>query len=491
MVRFLSVSIVTLILAHAGFSETWITVNNKARRLKKNTSCLKISRSSQRIACDCCLVKNSSVRNMNSLDSLMACERSLDCKYDQSAEQDELVAREEVRQSYSRLRAMSIIDIDQLSLAPQLPADGVLLEHHVLDILRSLNQSGHLMLPNNIDQTLNIKQLGDSAKGFYSGQLFAIRYANQTSQEFSQDLKPLYILKETKKGVREIGNLYRINSSKLSAEKISTIDLMNKPVSNVDMARISFDDLHFKLKTQGKTRYFSLLQTAPGQSLRGYLKEFGKIARSIDIDNQEFQSSYSKMKHIFYRVGFAVSKLHQKYAVTNSKRSFTDQHTFVHGDMHSENIFYDDKTDMVTLIDNETFSLSLNRTISGVNDIVEFYMVHTIHTVAQKFSDQLTINTEFGIDDRLWHELCRSLFNGYLSAYEATSQDDYDKLYAGFRARFLAGFSVRSVFSSPRNIADQRKLKRIGPSSRRRHIEKNELMQTMDRLYSDGIKKYQ
>jgi hypothetical protein len=490
MVRLASLLVMVVTMANIGYSETWITIKDRAHRLKRTTNCSVLAAKNSATECECCLIKNALVYKKGNLEAVNICTDALKCQFDQAAYKSEFGAIGALNNAKQNLKAMSIVNIEKIDNRPILPADGMLTESHVMDILQSLNMAGYVTLPDNIDQTLKIKPLGDSAKGFWSGQLFAIRYIEPTAQNPNPVTKPLYILKETKKGIREISHLYQINASPLIAEKIPTIDLMTNPIGDVSMARVSFDDVHFKLKTKGKVRYFSLLQTAPGQSLHNYLKEFGKISRSREIYDPGLQAYHLKMKHIFYRVGFAVSKLHQKYANVSDKREFTERKTFVHGDMHSENIFFDDTTDMVTLIDNETFALSLDHPSSGVNDLVEFYMVHSIHTIAQKFSDQLTINTEFGIDDRLWHEMWHSLFDGYLSAYGEISQDVYLKLYEGFRKKFFKGFSNKSIFTSPRNIKDQRKLKRIGPSSRRKHLEKVELRHTFDRLLDDGMKKY-
>lgn len=490
MARFCTMVLIACTVINNAFAETWITHNNHIWRVRKTTTCHAVGSGDTKAVCDCCLIKHTHAFKKDPFIAVQHCTSEHNCRFDSEAYQNRQNAQNAVNKAKKNLRAMSIVNIDKLSHKPPLPEEGVLTEAHVMDILRSLSAQGFINLPFDIDEALKVKVLGDGAKGFWSGQLFAIRYQEKDPTSQTTSLRPLYILKETKKGVREIGHLYQVATSPLSAEKVPTIELLNHPIEDVSMARISFDDLHFKLKTNGSTRYFSLLQTAPGQSLHNYLRDFGKIAKSYNLEDPEFQAGITKMKHIFYRIGSAVSMLHQKYALDTNNRAFAARKTYVHGDMHSENIFFDDNSDMVTMIDNETFALSIDHPISGINDLVEFYMVHTIHTVAQKFSDQLTINTEFGIDDRTWHELCRSLFNGYLAAYGDLTREEYQQLYDDFRSRFFKGYSHRSLFTSFRNIKDQRKLKRLGPSSRRRHIEHEELTQTFDKLYEEGLQKY-
>jgi hypothetical protein len=163
----------------------------------------------------------------------------------------------------------------------------------------------------------------------------------------------------------------------------------------------------------------------------------------------------------------------------------------VHGDLHSQNLFYDDATGVITLIDNETFALSLDEPCSGVNDIVEFYLVHTVKTIAHNFSNQLVINIEFGIDDRLWHELCRQLFLGYLTAFGPMASDDLQCLIHGFNRQILQGCSHFYLFTSPYHLMDQRRLKRLGPSFRRLNIQNNALKQTLDKLQQSLTSKLQ
>ncbi|HXW60417.1 MAG TPA: hypothetical protein VEK06_02660, partial [Myxococcota bacterium] len=291
----------------------------------------------------------------------------------------------------------------------------------------------------------------------------------------------------------EIANLHKVYASKLGDEKYATVDIMlgNTKARSNTIANISFDDLHFKFTTGGKTRYFSLLQTAPGRSFHKILKEFGELAKAKDLDDEELLIAYKKTKHIFYRVGFAMSELHQKYNPNNERNPLDLSNTLIHGDLHSENIFYDEDSDKVTLIDNETFAFSLSNPCSGVNDIVDLYMVHTIRLIAHNLTNQFTSNEEFGINDTLWHELWRHLFYGYFDAFGDISKEDFDVLYAEVRKDFFKSFSHLNIFSALKNLVDQRKLKRLGLSDRRKYIQKIELVRLFERTYNSHAKQYE
>lgn len=473
------------------YAESFININSEVIRLKTDTNCKKISHGKKSNLCDCCLLKHALMRKRSLRFTVEHCSRIYRCSFRDPDHQSYL------NRAKHNLSYMAIIDIDKLPNPPVMPKDGILTSESVANILQKLSEEGHLFLPSDLftkhdrdHQPLKIKALGDTAKGFFSGQLFSIRYDPYflgDAFEPGQQSRPLYILKETKKGVSEIRHLYQMATSPLKNEKWPTQNLLLglTEVKSKTIARISFDDAHFKLKTNGKMRYFSLLQTAPGQSLHAHLEEFGKIASNKELDDDDFQNALLRIKNIFYRVGYAVSELHQKYA--RGKGKFCAKKTFTHGDMHSENIFYDDITDTVTLIDNETFALSLKRPSSGVNDIVEFYMLHTVHTIAHKVSKQLTTNEEFGIDDLIWHELWQTLITGYLDAFGDLSLEDFVVLHSEFREEFFKGFSQLRILRSLRNFKDQRKLKRFGPSFRRSKIKHRQLNKVFTRTLRHGL----
>jgi hypothetical protein len=499
MAQYLFMLFIIMLTCEMALSETWVTIDNKLYRMRRMTNCARLAKGDQQKTCDCCLIKNSLVHRYDANNTLKSCANSNKCIFDASAFKKASIAQKEILRAKNHLKTMSIIDITDLKYTPAIPSDGVLTEKHVIKIIEALYDEHYLSLPKQLFSKKNeagliVKQLGDNAKGFYSGQLFSISYdpyyLNHVVKKPGK-IKALYILKETKKAVKEVSHLFQINASQLLQEKVETQQQMLGSTVSDAMAKISFDDLHFKIKTRGKFRYFSLLQTAPGQSLHFYLQKFGEVASSTDLDDEEFLTAYKKTKYIFYRIGYAVSLFHQKYAQADEKEHFALKKTYTHGDMHAENIFYDAKNDIVTLIDNETFALSLDRPSCGVEDIVDLYMMHTIRTIAHKFSKQLTTNEEFGINDYIWHKLWGALIAGYFWAYGDLSKNEYLELVTSFRQEFFRGFSQLRIFRSLKNFSDQRKLKRFGPSLRRRHVKNVELTKVFDRLLAEGLAEYE
>lgn len=494
-----SMLIAGITVANYGYAaETWISVKGHPVSLHSQSVCDNIADDDGTI-CDCCLVNTVARSPLHEVDAIHQCSVRYACSFDKDAYDNRKTARLEIDRAKKHLKAMTIVDLSDLSQKIALPENGVLEPHDILSILISLSRDGHVSLPEVFfakENALRIKAIGDGAKGYFSGQLFAIQYDPTFIAQSSStpgNYQPLYILKETKKGVKEIFHLYKVATSPLGNEKISTTNMLfslGKNSSDSGIAKIAFDDLHFKFIQNGTTRYFSLLQTARGQSLHHHLKEFGKLASTREMDSAEFISALTNMKHTFYRIGYAMSLLHQKYASPESKKKFARKKTFLHGDLHSENLFYDSETDTVTLIDNETFALSLKRPSSGINDIVEFYMLHTIHTVAHKVSTQLTTNVEFGINDQLWQELWRSLFKGYFAAFGPLPLEDFEKLFDGVKREFFNGFSQRKNIKSIRHLKDQRKLKRFGPSFRRYKIKHHSLAAMFERLRQEELTRF-
>lgn len=447
-------------------SQTFITANNDMYRITKLSQCEYIAKDNKNILCDCCFSHISNLK-MDPIQIIKICSESFRC--DPKPSRSHKSALKKIKESRINLKAMSIINIDNKLIKT---TEENITENDINNILWKLCEIGYIYLPTSDRNNIISKEI--SNKGRYTGQLFSVK----ASLNSHKDIVPLYIIKETKKGLKEIENLYKINSGPLADERKSTPEFISNLIKPQEIIRIAFDEIHFQIKN----RYFSVLQMAPGRSLYSYLKDFGKLASLKDLDDEELQNSYKKIKKIFYNTGFMISKLHQKYANNSINNDILGRRTFVHGDLHAENLFYDDDNDIVTLIDNETFALSIDEPCSGVNDIVEFYTIHTVKTIAHNFSNQLTLNIEFGIDDRIWHELCYQLFYGYLQAFGKLSKSDTKNLVYDFIREMHEGFSHFYMFTSPYHFIDQRRLKRFGPSIRRIEIGNNEFKNTLDKL---------
>jgi hypothetical protein len=464
-----------------------VTINNTVQNITRKTKCSKITDNSSDF-CDCCLIKEQA-KGHNAVFALGRCSKKFLCfKLDKQEDAEQIIEK-----AKSRLRHFSVLDLGGLEHNPSLPLDGYLEDNHIFSIIKSLSEEGYLLFPLDIFKEKNealcfrAKSLGDSAKGINSGQLFAIFYNIQCSDKNlkSAKWKGIYILKETKKGLKELKNLYKVTQSKLGKEKIASnlllLDKQNN--SHNKIAHITFEDVNFKFFARGHWRYFSFLQMAPGKSLSSHLKSFGEFLKKSSNKENNI-AEINSLSSTFFDIGFAMSKLHQKYAIDQDNDIFGK--TFIHGDFHAQNVFYEEKNRTVSLIDNETFALSFPRPSSGINDIIDLYLLHSVKTIAHKFTDQLLVNEEFGISDEIWHHLWAKLFHGYLLAYEGLSKERLLKALEIFRAKFHRGLFSIHLFDRAHNLKDQRKLKRFSLSPRLIAL-RHKLLKIFEELKEDII----
>lgn len=334
-------------------------------------------------------------------------------------------------------------------------AHGDLDEVSIKELLHAFVKKGYLSLDERLfadpSKCLRVRPISAQNKGFFSGQVLSISYnlfcLEQSNLTGQIPWMNMYILKETKKGVAEIDNLRAVNNSPIGKLRTMSVDPKT--------AHIAFDDLHFVLRHDSKRRFFSLLKTADGKSLYFYLKRF---ANGLKRES-------AREKKMFYDVGYALSKFHQRFE-DNLEGVFL-RPTYIHGDCHAQNIFYDEESGRVTLIDNETFALGLDKKSVGVNDLVDIYLLHTAKTIAHGYARNLQTNKELGIDDDTWHSFVHELFLGYLEAYGVSNQAAKRQLFDSFEHHVLKEVSAFRTFTTLTNVTDQRKQKRFGLSKRR------------------------
>lgn len=377
-------------------------------------------------------------------------------------------------------KKLNLTEINKADFS-QSPNNGPLSIENVHEILAILATNSDLPTIKRVYESgqqiecLKIKPLGKNLKGVHTGQLFAIsiRESCFRAEGDSDNFLPLYILKESKKGVREIERLIAIHDSPFKASYVTTEQRLTDYCDEVghETARVTFEEVNFKLvgHHQGP-KYFSLLQTAPGKSLQEHLKAFGDSILGLDEESDEYQAQVKRMKYIFYRIGFSNNKLYQTYAVLGKG--------ITHGDMHGQNIFYDDRTGDVSWIDIETVEPSLRKRSSGINDIADLYLLHSTRMVAHHVAKGLLTNVDFNINDDLWHELWEELFIGYLSAYDNLSEPERVLAFFQLKNKFIDALSNWQLFDNIRNFKDQRMLKRIGPSVRRIWLKESRIHKT-------------
>lgn len=124
---------------------------------------------------------------------------------------------------------------------------------------------------------------------------------------------------------------------------------------------------------------------------------------------------YTELYYSFYKLGYGLSKLHQKFMLVNSRRFLTESLT--HNDLHMENVFVDPKQNyLVTLIDNETFAKGLNKPISVAVDLLLLYGFSISH-----FKGEYRHPKE--ISESIWHAVMfKPFIEGYIKGWPEPKQ---------------------------------------------------------------------
>ncbi len=128
----------------------------------------------------------------------------------------------------------------------------------------------------------------------------------------------------------------------------------------------------FYLDQKGAKQYFVVLEAADGRTVFDLFDAYAK-----DAHNQ------GKWDKIIFNVGRAVGELHRALSdQTGNKgaaqdfsniKDFSDFKTIPHGDLHMQNIFYDESNDTVTFIDTGSMADTLKSKGSPVTDLVRFF----------------------------------------------------------------------------------------------------------------------
>jgi thiamine kinase-like enzyme len=136
-----------------------------------------------------------------------------------------------------------------------------------------------------------------------------------------------------------------------------------------------------------------------------------KISSLVELYKRK-QISREKVEKIFYEIGRALSKFHNKFMdkyKDKAKPGTILTPTIVHGDAHQANVFYDEKTNTVTLIDNERISsYSPN---SPAWELKYFFLV-----TFDLFTSELIKNDQPFFNDWIYITM-KSFMKGYMSIY--------------------------------------------------------------------------
>lgn len=282
----------------------------------------------------------------------------------------------------------------------------------IIQALTLLAEQGKIKdSPESIKNCFNVEEL--SEKGSQTIQTFMVSKNTYCNSSFSKDQKffdGVYIVKELGKGTKEIKNTTRVKESFLGQYNLTN---PNRPAR---FPAIALDEISFTYKDQaGKSHYLAVLTLSPGLPVFKILKNFAesyKTHKDEDtLGSQEYKTTLTKARHSMASLGGQIGRLHATYMTRDNNGRLTGKSRAVHGDMHSNNIFEDEKLNVV-FIDAETFALGLKSPRSVGKDILRVYLFSTIRNAAHQNARRGNVNQLY------WHEqIIKPFLLEYVLAY--------------------------------------------------------------------------
>lgn len=328
--------------------KTVIVIDNVVKEFSTKTSC-DLSSWSHKLenACTCCLIKKAADLDKGKKPSeiLNECLKSASCdsKIVYELLQKEGITSAKDKEELIRNLIISLYDksiiIKQIEpINIEFTADGSFTEQSALNFLVRASQEKKLKAGDDFGNSscLTAKNIM-TEKGFQTLQLFLI------SSECSGK-KVDYIFKEIATGTGEIINLQ-------NSFLIPSLVPYLYPEHNEGFPSFILPAAYITYRYQNKDHYMALMLKAPGDLM-------SSLVRKYKADPTNTLKYISKA---YFEVGFAMSNFHKKFMdqfknLADSKRLLNP--TYVHGDAHQSNIFYDENRAMVTFIDNERIASS-------------------------------------------------------------------------------------------------------------------------------------
>lgn len=266
-------------------------------------------------------------------------------------------------------------------------AQGNFIESAIPNFLAQAFKDGVLSNPDFKNASCISAQDIISEKGFQTRQLFMV--SSTCSGKKSE-----YVLKEIASGTAEI---LRLTQSVLIPELTPYVypnHVSGYPLFIMPTAYISY-------RYNNKDHYLALMPKSEGI----------KISSLVELYKRK-QISKEKIEKIFYEIGHALAKFHNKFMdeyKNKAKPGTVLTPTIVHGDAHQANIFYDEKTNTVILIDNE-------RIITYLPTTPAWELRYLFFTTFELFTPTTIKKDQPFFNDWIYLTM-KSFMKGYMSIY--------------------------------------------------------------------------
>lgn len=379
--------------------KTVVTIDNIVKELDDNTSCdLTLWANKLENSCKCCLVKYAYLldQGKSAMDILSLCNTKKRCDSavieqleSERNLKDEKNTEDKLKKLINILYESSVIIKEVKPHDIKFDSRGFFNESSVVNFLVESYKNKKLSNPSFKESSCLTAKDILGQKGYQTTQLFLI---SSTCAGRQND----YILKEIASGTAEIMGLEKSFLIKPFGPYIYPRHIANFPSFIFPIAYISYT-------YNGKPHYLSLLDRSPGVILSSLAKQY-----------KDKQISSPEVIKIYYEVGVAMSNFHRemmKYFKDKANPEILLNPTYVQGDAHQANIFYDKDTNRTIFIDNE--KITWVSPADPFKDIQLFFFTtinNSMFLPPEVRSDRDFINK--------WLLLtAESFVNGYIDAY--------------------------------------------------------------------------
>lgn len=222
-------------------------------------------------------------------------------------------------------------------------------------------------------------------------QLFLVKCENGNS----------YIIKEIKQDKNPRDEIKRLERAH-NARRMQPYIYPNK----TDGLQFVFPTNYIQYTHNNKEHILVIMPKAKGKSLQSIMERF---SNSPDDDKL-----VSLACAAYYDLGMAIAKFYQSQGTINS--------TLTHGDFHHGNIFYDEDSRLVTLIDNERLCKALKKPADISSDLSHLFVTSPF---IMEWSNSGFMKT---IDFKRWYKITLSSFIiGFIRVYPKQERLDIFK----------------------------------------------------------------
>lgn len=248
-------------------------------------------------------------------------------------------------------------------------------------------------------ECLDSKDLVEEKAGapWSTGQLFLVKSDCVIGKKSS------FIVKEMKE--HPVDEVYRL----ARAENYTLLEPLIFPNKLEHYPQLIFPIAYLSYVHNFKKHQLSLLDMAPGVQLSSFVKKFK--------NSPDDPKLIDEIKQAYYDLGLSMANFYKKY-MEKTKKVLLGK-TIVHGDLHYGNIFYDAKTRLIVLIDNERIAKSIGNPTDIAEDLA-FLLIKSLYVTKWTTQDFFK-NFPF----KKWYSIVLSSFiEGFVSTYDQSERLD-------------------------------------------------------------------